>query len=48
MGNDCDVIMFTRDEFQHSARSGEPLLADGLRDGIALIGAMPRLKVGAA
>lgn len=47
MGNDCDVLVFTLKRFQQSARSGEPVVADILRDGIALIGSMPRLKVDA-
>lgn len=48
MGNNCDVLVFTRDQFQQLARSGEAVVADILRDGLALIGAIPRLTIGAA
>lgn len=47
-GNDCDVLVFTPSQFQKLARSGEPAVHDILRDGVALIGSIPRLKVGAA
>ncbi len=47
-GNDCDVLVFTPNQFQEMARSGEPAVHDILRDGVALIGSIPRLKLGAA
>lgn len=40
LGNACDVLVFTEDEFARS--DGEPVLADVRRDGIALAGRMPR------
>ena len=48
VGNGCDVLVFTPSQFQQLARSGEPVVTDILRDGIALIGSMPRTTVGAA
>lgn len=47
-GNDCDVLVFTSSQFQKLARSGEPAVHDILRDGVPLIGSIPRLKLGAA
>ncbi|SDU47342.1 Nucleotidyltransferase domain-containing protein [Jiangella alkaliphila] len=46
LGNDCDVLVFTRAEFDQLAADGEPVVSDILRDGVALIGAMPRGKRG--
>ena len=48
IGNDCDVLVFTRAEFDRLAAAGEPVISDILRDGVALIGAKPRVKHGAA
>lgn len=48
LGNGCDVLVFTRAEFDRLAAAGEPVVSDILRDGVALIGAMPRIKHGAA
>jgi len=48
LGNDCDVLVFTKAEFDRLATSGEPVVSDMLRDGIALIGAKPRINHGAA
>ncbi|WP_053207197.1 nucleotidyltransferase domain-containing protein [Jiangella muralis] len=44
LGNDCDVLVFTRAEFDRLAAAGEPVVSDILRDGFALIGAMPRIN----
>lgn len=44
LGNDCDVLVFTRAEFDQLAAADEPVVSDILRDGFALIGAMPRIK----
>jgi len=44
LGNDCDVLVFTRAEFDQMAAAGEPVVSDILRDGFALIGAMPRIN----
>ena len=43
LGNACDVLVFTPTEFHRLASSGEPVVGDILRDGIALIGTMPRV-----
>lgn len=48
LGNSCDVLVFTRAEFDRLAAAGEPVVSDILRDGFALIGAMRRVKHGAA
>lgn len=48
MGNGCDVAVFTPSRFRHLARSGEPVVHDILRDGVALVGSMPRMTGGAA
>lgn len=48
LGNDCDVLVFTAAEFGRLASSGEPVVGDILRDGFALVGAMPQVKHGAA
>lgn len=48
LGNDCAVLVFTPDQFQRLARSGEPVIDDILRDGLALIGEMPRTRTGDA
>ncbi len=42
VGNGCDVLVFTADQFQQLTRSGEPVVGDILRDGVALIGSMLR------
>lgn len=48
LGNACDVLVFTAEEFDDRARDGEPVVSDILRDGVALVGTKPRLKLGAA
>lgn len=48
VGNGCDVLVFTPSQFLQLARSGEPVVSDILRDGVALVGTMPRTTVGAA
>jgi predicted nucleotidyltransferase len=48
LGNDCDVLVFTEVEFDRLATSGEPVVRDIIRDGVALIGAKPRVEHGAA
>lgn len=42
LGNDCDVLVFTDAEFVRLATTGEPVVGDILRDGVALIGTKPR------
>lgn len=44
VGNACDVLVFTPAEFDRLASSGEPVVQDILRDGVALIGTMPQVK----
>lgn len=48
LGNDCDVIVFTARHFTQLARSGEPVVSDIVRDGVALIGRKPRVRGNAA
>jgi predicted nucleotidyltransferase len=48
LGNKCDVLAFTSTEFTELAHTGEPVVYDILRDGIALVGSKPRLRQGAA
>ena len=48
VGNGCDVLVFTPSQFQQLARSGELVVSDILRDGVALIGSMPSARNGAA
>jgi predicted nucleotidyltransferase len=48
LGNDCDVLVFTPEEFEALAAAGEPVVAEILRDAIALIGTKPRVKRAAA
>lgn len=42
LGNDCDVLHFTRAQFELAPEDREPVVAEVLRDGIALVGKMPR------
>ncbi|MDR0365717.1 MAG: nucleotidyltransferase domain-containing protein [Bifidobacteriaceae bacterium] len=44
LGNACDVLVFTESEFLAKA-AFEPVVADIIRDGIPLAGAVPRLRV---
>jgi predicted nucleotidyltransferase len=48
LGNGCDVLVLTEADFRRLAASGEPVVSDILRDGVALIGAKPRVQHGAA
>jgi predicted nucleotidyltransferase len=48
LGNDCDVVVFTARTFAQLAGSGEPVVGDIVRDGVALIGSKPRVKGHAA
>lgn len=48
LGNECDVLVFTGVEFRKLAGSGEPVVRDIVRDGVALVGTMPRVKSGAS
>ena len=42
LGNDCDVLHLTREDFARAPEDREPLVAEILRDGLALVGTMPR------
>lgn len=48
LGNDCDVLVFTAAEFVERAQAGEPVVADIVRDGVALVGRKPSVGTGAA
>jgi predicted nucleotidyltransferase len=41
LGNDCDVLHFTIEEFTRAPQDREPVVAEIMRDGITLVGAMP-------
>ena len=42
LGNDCDVLHLTRQHFARAPEDREPVVAEILRDGLALVGTMPR------
>lgn len=42
IGNSCDVLHFAADRLTYAAARSEPVIAEILRDGIALVGSMPR------
>lgn len=42
LGNDCDVLHLTRADFARAPEDREPVVAEILRDGLALVGTMPR------
>lgn len=42
LGNDCDVLHLTRKHFTLAPEAREPVVAEILRDGLALVGSMPR------
>ena len=42
LGNDCDVLHLTREHFASAPEDREPVVAEILRDGLALVGSMPR------
>lgn len=48
LGNDCDVLVFTPDDFTRRAAAGEPVVGEILTDGVALVGSIPRVKSGVA
>ena len=39
---DCDVLHLTGDHFKLAPEDREPVVSEILRDGIALVGTMPR------
>lgn len=49
LGNACDVLVFTPDEFRRHASSGdEPVVSEILADGVPLVGSLPLRQPGAA
>jgi predicted nucleotidyltransferase len=44
LGNNCDVLVFTPEDFTRLADTGEPVVREILTDGVALIGSIPRMK----
>lgn len=49
LGNNCDVLVFTPEEFGRLAASGdEPVVAQILADGVVLFGSLPQATVGVA
>lgn len=42
LGNDCDVLHLTPEQISDDAATREPVVADVLRDGVALLGRLPR------
>ncbi len=42
LGNDCDVLHLTPEQLSEDATTREPVIAEILRDGVALVGRMPR------
>lgn len=48
LGNDCDVLVFSEDEFSRLASSEEPVVLDILREGVPLVGRLPRVSRGVA
>jgi predicted nucleotidyltransferase len=41
LGNDCDVLHLTHEDFAGAPKEREPVVAEVLRDGLALVGTMP-------
>jgi predicted nucleotidyltransferase len=48
LGNDCDVLVFTLEDFTRLTGAGEPVVREILTDGVALLGSIPRKKSGVA
>ena len=48
LGNDCNVLVFTPEDFTDPPRAAEPAVREILSEGIALIGSIPRIKSGVA
>lgn len=42
LGNDCDVLHLRHEDFAGTPEDREPVVAEILRDGLALVGSMPR------
>jgi predicted nucleotidyltransferase len=48
LGNNCDVLVFTAEDFTRLAETGEPVVREILTEGVALIGSIRRMTSGAA
>jgi predicted nucleotidyltransferase len=48
LGNACDVLVFSLEDFTRLPGIGEPVVREILADGVALLGSIPRLKSGVA
>jgi predicted nucleotidyltransferase len=49
LGNDCDVLVFTPEQFSRLAATGdEPVVAEILADGVVLVGSLPQVQAGEA
>ena len=48
LGNECDVLVFTPEDFTGLPGIDEPVVQEILAEGVALIGSVPRPKSGAA
>ena len=48
LGNECDVLVFTPEDFTGLPGIDEPVVQEILAEGVALIGSIPRLKSGVA
>ena len=46
LGNECDVLVFTPEDFTGRPGIDEPVVQEILAEGVALIGSVPRLKSG--
>lgn len=44
IGNSCDVLHLTSEEFTRAPNDREPVVAEILHDGIPLVGSLPRLE----
>ncbi|MGD8215473.1 nucleotidyltransferase family protein [Aestuariimicrobium sp. Y1814] len=42
LGNECDILHLTREELERPPEDSEPVVAEIRRDGIALVGELPR------
>ena len=48
LGNYCDVLVFTPEDFTRLSGTDEPVVREILAEGLALIGSIPRVKSGVA
>ena len=46
LGNDCDVLVLTPEDFTRRSGTVEPVVREILTDGVALIGSIPRMRSG--